>query len=128
MDARWHRGIVEPSPELPASLVQDVSAERADQPAVLGNRHERSRREQTTPGMVPAHERLEADRVAARDLDDWLVVDDQLFLRDRPAQLLAQELALLHGSSQRLTEHLHAAAAAPLLGAVHGDIRVPHEL
>src|SRR5213593_5312163 len=37
--------------------------------------------------MLPAHERLDPAKTAARDIDDWLEVEYELVLRDRATEL-----------------------------------------
>ena len=76
--------------------------------------------------MVPAEERLGADGASVSELDDRLVVDQQLDVPDGRPQL-GLELEPVHrGVPDRRGEQLDA-VTAPLLGQVHGGIRVAQE-
>ena len=64
-----------------ARLAQHPAAERHDQPALLGERDELVRRDDAARRVLPAHERLDADELAGREVDDRLVVARQLAAR-----------------------------------------------
>ena len=66
-----------------ARLLEHVAPERDDQAGVLGERDELDRGDAAAARVVPAHERLDRDRLAGREVHDRLVLDDQLALLDR---------------------------------------------
>ena len=66
-----------------ARLLEHVAPERDDQAGVLGERDELGRGDAAAARVVPAHERLDRGRLAGREVDDRLVLDDQLALLDR---------------------------------------------
>ena len=67
--------------------VEHERGERAREPALLRERQEVRGREQPAPRVLPAHERLDAARRAARQVGLGLVVQDELAGVDRVAQL-----------------------------------------
>ena len=77
--------------------------------------------------MVPAQQRLEAADLVAREVDERLVVELELAVGQRLAQIDLQLAARLHvGVHVRLEE---AVDAAPLgLGPVEGEIGVLEQL
>ena len=76
-----------PRASLEAGLRQHPFAELRHQPRVLGQRHEAQRQDRAADGMVPAHERLEPQRLASRHVDDRLVVQDHLLACQRGAKI-----------------------------------------
>ena len=76
--------------------------------------------------MAPAHERLEPVQLASRQRDQRLQMQLQLAVRDRPAELVLHGEAPEDAGAQLRVEDLVAAAAA-LLGAVHGHVRVAQQ-
>ena len=73
--------------DLPAPLQQHEAADGHDQPGLLGHREELLRQQQAAPRVVPAQQGLEARHLAAREVDERLVVDPELAALDRPAQV-----------------------------------------
>ena len=74
-----------PAGELGEPVAQDRLADVPDQTGLFGQREELLRTEQPTLGVQPAGQRLEADDVSGRQLDDRLVVRDDLTSVDPPA-------------------------------------------
>ena len=64
-------------------VLEHPPTERDDEPGVLGQRNELAGQHEPELGVVPADERLGRDRLARRDVDDRLVVDDQLVAFER---------------------------------------------
>ena len=120
---RWSgRSSCQPSTCRQARLLHPA-ADRLDQAALLGDRDELARVEQAALGMVPAHQRLEADDLAAAQRDDRLVVELELVAVERVAQL-ALDLEAAHGPRPHLRVEDLAAAAAALLRPVHRGVGV----
>ena len=67
--------------------VEHPAGQVGDQAGALGQRHELAGREQAARRVLPAHERLDADHRAGAQRDLRLVVQDELVLVDRAAQL-----------------------------------------
>ena len=86
--------------------VQDVPGERVDQPGVLGGRQKLSRGQQPEPGVLPAHQRLDAAQLAVDEADLGLVVQD--------------ELTGIQGAAQ-FAEQRQPGGAAGLVGRAEGD-------
>ena len=76
-----------PAGELGEPVAQDRLADVADEPGLLGERQELVGPEQPPFGVQPAGQRLEADDVSRRQLDDRLVVGHDLAPVDAPPQL-----------------------------------------
>ena len=72
---------------LGAGLPQHPLAERHDQPGLLGERNELGRRDHAALGMVPAQQRLEAADLVALEVDERLVVELELAVGERLAQV-----------------------------------------
>ena len=77
--------------------------------------------------MLPASQRLHADRLARLDLDLGLVVHDELLARHG-----ASQVALQREPARGDLTHLravHLVAVLPThLGPIHGDARVAHQV
>ena len=73
-----------PGARLAAGLAQHVAVEAGDQGGLLGQRDEAQRRQHAELGVVPAHERLDADDRAGVELDLRLVVDQELAASSTP--------------------------------------------
>ena len=114
-------------PRGPAGLPQHEVAQGEDEAGLLGQGDELVRREQAALGMLPAHERLEADRALGRERDDRLVDEPQLVALEGPPQV---GLELEHGHRPRVhgvVEDL--VAVAPLrLGPVHRGVGVAQQV
>ena len=78
----------------PAQLLQrsvdHPGGERVDDPSLLRHRDEAVGRHQALPRMVPADQRLDHANRAGGERDLGLVVQHELALRDRPAQLAGE--------------------------------------
>src|SRR5436189_36934 len=72
-----------PGQRVAAGVLLHPAPDRLDQAAVLGDLDEIAGVEQAALGMAPAHQRLEADDLAAADRDHRLVVELQLFALQR---------------------------------------------
>ncbi len=110
-----------------ARLLEHVAPERHDQPGVLGERDELERRDAAAARMVPAHQRLDGDRLAGREVHDRLVLDEQLALLQRALELVLEVVAADDRVAHLRGEDGEAALAA-LLGLVHGDVGVAQQL
>ena len=100
---------------------EDVRAEAHDEIRLLGDGDEVVRAHQAALGMLPAHQRLEAGQLLGRQVDDRLIEDLDLVLRQRLAQVALQRDAVVAVGAHLRTEDLDAVGAAAL-GAVHGDL------
>ena len=80
------RPAVLPRLRLPAGFVDDPAADRLDQAAVFGDRHELGRLDQAPIGMPPADERLGADDGAGLQVHLRLVEQLEFPLVDRAVQ------------------------------------------
>ena len=108
-DFRWRNAIVE-----------HELGERPDQARRLGQRDELVRRHEALRRVVPAAQRLGADGVAGREVDDRLELDPQLVALDGGAEL-GDEAEALPGVPV-VGGVVDGDAAAPRLGRVHGDV------
>ena len=77
--------------------------------------------------MVPAHEGLHAARLARPQIHDRLEEDDELRFRDRPLELLAQDVPTDDGFAHHGVEN-GVAALAGGLRLVHRDVGVAQEV
>jgi hypothetical protein len=118
-DGELH-ALVRPIPVLPERLLQHVRGEPGDQPRLLGEREELHRRQQPVIRVLPAHERLGPGDLAAAKVQLRLVVDDQLTVGKRSAQLAEAGDPLR--SAPVAAEHVQLLARARLLGRVHGRV------
>ena len=119
-DADVHRDadvrVDRPHPgQLGQRLAQRVAAEVGDQPGLLGDVHERRRRDGAAPRTAPAQQRLVASGPLIGQVDDRLVDHRQLVLVDAAAKLRTEHDRV--GSGVRLA-HLdrsrrRAAGPAP---------------
>src|SRR5690348_8129198 len=82
-----------PRARLVAGLAEDALAHRENESAFLGNRNERPRQNETACRMLPAHERLEADHLAA-DPRLRLVMKHELIVRHGRAQIVNERATL----------------------------------
>jgi hypothetical protein len=102
-------------------------AERHDQVRGLGQGDERARRDQPPLGVLPANERLGAHRAARREVDDGLVVQHQLVVGQRAAQVRLELQPLDRRGVHRRREGLEAPLAA-FLRLVEREVRVPEQV
>ena len=109
--------------DVEAGAVEHPAVEVGDEAVLLGERHERARRDVAADRVVPAGQRLDADQPVRAEVEDGLVVQVELVEGERLAQL-GGEPALLAGlPGERGVEDLAAGAAAGL-GLVHRDVGV----
>ena len=101
---------------------QHVARERLDQAGALGDPDEPGRRDEAPLGMDPADERLDAHDPAGLEVGLRLVVDDELLLLDRAAQLARERQPL--GVVRVLLGAVDGRAGVRALGDVHRDVGV----
>ncbi len=115
------RGAVLPLGGLPGGLLEHPAPDRHDQAGLLGQRDEVERRHQAALGVAPPEQRLEADDLLRRDVDDRLVVQLQLLGVEGPGELRPDGVPLDVGRVVARLEDLEPALAAGL-GRVHGHV------
>ena len=101
-------------------------AQRHDQAALLGQRHELVRAEQAAFGMAPAHQRLQAEDAPALQAQAWLVVQLQLVATQGTAQLAFQIGHAARAAMDALVVQVMGTALGGL-GLLHGDMRMPQQ-
>ncbi len=74
--------------EILAGAPGNPAVQLADETVALGQADEALRADEAQLRVLPAHQRLEADRLAAKAIDDRLVMHRQLVAADRLAQVL----------------------------------------
>ena len=119
-----------PRRELGHALGERVPRDVVDEPGLLRERDERGRRQHPAGGVHPAHQRLEADGPARRELDLRLVVHPQLARCARRGGQRAVQVAQQHQAGGRrvvLVGGVHRDAGAVVLGRVHRDVRGAHQ-
>jgi hypothetical protein len=79
--------VVSPGPALGEGGLEHVSRQRPDHPGLLRERDELLRLDEAERGVLPAHERLDAADRAGQRGRERLVVDVDLAVLDRPAQI-----------------------------------------
>ena len=77
---------VAPHCALPAGLVDDPFRDRGDHAGALGQRDELVGHDQAALAVAPPDQRLDADHVVGREVDQRLVVEHELLALDRPPQ------------------------------------------
>ena len=82
--------VLDPFAKLRERGIDDPRRKRMDDSRLLGHRDEAVRGHQALPRVVPADERLDRVDRARRQGDLGLVMEDQLTLRDRAAQLAGE--------------------------------------
>lgn len=100
--------------------------QRHDQATLFGQRHELTRWQQSAFAMTPAHQRFEADNVAAIEAQPWLVMQLQLVTAQGPAQFAFQVGEAAGVAVDALVEDMKGTALGAL-GLLHGDVGVPHQ-
>src|SRR5579863_6716854 len=105
-----------PLANLPAGLQQEPVPDRNQKAGVFGGVKKAVRRDQAFLGVMPAQERFKADHAAGLDMDDRLIVNAELSLLERRAEIgfqtQAADGAAVHGFVKDF-----AARAAEDLGA-----------
>ena len=97
---------------LPAGLLQDPGADGHDLARLLRDRDERGGRDHAARGMLPAHQRLDTDHMAAGAIEQGLVEQLQFVAVDDLAQVVFDRQPLLRlGMELRREEHRHVAPA-----------------
>ena len=116
-----------PGFRLPDGLAQCEGAELEDEIALLCKRYEHVGGYLSPLGVLPAHQRLEADHLARGEIDDGLVMHRDLTGLKRVPKLLDES-----ETADRLLVHLgreeHVAAFSLALGFVKGGVGVLDEL
>jgi len=123
---RDHR-IAGPLACIVASLAQHPAAQRDDLPTVLGQGNELLRQQQAAFGMLPADQRLGAGDPQVVTAKPWLVVNFELLLGNRVAQLLFAFEALLQALVQFMAVEAPGTAAVGL-GLVQGYVGAAQQL
>ena len=120
--------IVDPALCLVACLLEHLAPDGEDEPGLLGQPDEARRRQDAQGGVLPAHERFDADDLPVACRYERLVVDGQLLLLDGAAQpeLEVQPFHRPRDHGGRI-EAGEAVSAEPL-GLVHGDICVVQDV
>ena len=98
-----------------------------NQTAFLGDGNELSRQYESALRVPPAYQRLDAAHLAGRDVDLRLIVQGQLALRERAAQLRFDLEALARESHDAGIEKSKGLAAVAL-GEVHGLVGARQKL
>ena len=112
--------------QLPAGLAEQLGAQGADEPGVLGDRDELRRTHAGGGRVDPAGERLEAEEAAVGELDDGLVGEAELAPLEAAAQAQLEGAALLDLRAHLDVEDLDTGLG--LDGTGHGDAGVGDEL
>ena len=115
-----------PSGGLGDGFVQYPGAQLPDQPGLLGHLDKLSRRQQSSNGMRPAHQRLHAGRTPGAQVHPRLVVQPQFTGVDTAPQLTEQQQPVRCGIGGGRVVQLPAVAPAGL-GPVHRDVGVPQQ-
>ena len=102
---------------LHAGLAQDPAAEIDDQAHVFGDRNDIDRRHRAAHRMIPAQQRLAGGDLSRLEIDQRLVEQLELLVRQRLAQVEFQDTARLDDLRQFLAEEAEGAATVGL-GAV----------
>src|SRR5690606_38676834 len=89
-----HAYRLRPARRVGAGAAQRPLAELVDEVRFLGGRDERRRRDVAAIGMLPTHQRLEADDDVILGPDDRLIMQLELVRRERLAQVVDQQAAL----------------------------------
>src|SRR5262249_32884173 len=118
--------VLRPCLRVAAGLPQDPFADRDDEADLFGDRNETIWPEQPAVRMIPAYQRLDAADLSALHVDHGLVVQDELLLRQRFAQIDLQLAA-----QPRLGVHLglvELVPEPPRLRAIERQVRVLQKL
>ena len=75
-----------------ASLADHPAPDRSIEPDLLGEADELERRHQPERGVLPADERLRAERLARPRVDDRLVVEPELAALDRAREIVSSRM------------------------------------
>ncbi|MNZ67791.1 hypothetical protein D3C78_860470 [compost metagenome] len=116
-----------PLHHLQAGLTQHPGVDIGDQPGALGNRDELPGRHQPALRMLPAHQRLDADHLAAEQVMHGLVIHPEFFLLQCPTQLPGGLDPLL-GMGGQLFGVQRIARAAVALGLEQRRIGIAQQL
>ncbi len=116
-----------PALHLRAGLAQHPATQPDDEAGLLRQRHEVLRQQVPESGVVPPHQRLEAEDLAGLHVHHRLVVQDQLLALDRGAKRRLHLEALAHVSHHAGFVRGEAALALPL-GGVHREVGVPEQV
>ena len=95
-----------PGPRLQAGLAQGQLADLGDQAGLLGKPQELGRLDHAALGVVPSQQGLEADDLAAAQVDLGLVQQPELTLLDRAVQIGLGARARPHAAAHAVVEDL----------------------
>ena len=116
-----------PGLSLPNGLVQRKGAELQDEIALLCKRDEHLGRHRSLLGVLPAHQRLEADHLARGEIDDGLVLHRDLTRRKRVPKVSEKlgpvDRLVVHGGGED-----DVVARALALGLIQGGVSIPDEV
>src|SRR5258705_6452795 len=117
-----------PSPRIQrtARLHQNPAPQLHDLPALLGDRYELVRRQDSGFGMPPANQRLHAEQAARAEIDDGLIFEEELLLGEGAADVRLETQPLVqHILHLRLEDRVAVLACG--LGMVHGYVSITEQ-
>ena len=115
-----------PGAEFPAGLAQHPAPELDDLPAFLRHLDEARGHQHARLRMPPANQGLDPEEAARAEVDDRLILDEELLVGERPADVRLEPHALVqHILHLRLKGDM--AVLARRLGVVHGDVRLAEQ-
>jgi hypothetical protein len=85
---------VAPLPDAATGLDQHPASELDDLAGFFGGGNEGARHDKALFRMIPAHERLDTEELAAFEVDDRLVLDEEFVAFQRPVDVLLEAQAL----------------------------------
>ncbi len=122
--AAGHRAA--PAAQVAAGLAQYPAAELVDLAALLDHLDEARGHQHAGLRVAPAHQRLDAEQAAGAEIDDRLILEEELLVRQRAADVgLEPQPLVQHVLHLRLEGDV--AVLAGCLGVVHGDIGVAEQ-
>ena len=108
-----------------ARLLQHPCAHRFDQPQLLGDRHERRRRDRFTIAR-PSYERLEPDAHAGHEGHDRLILHLEVVAGNGAPDVVFEAQPIAHARMHIGVEHL-VPRLASRLGVIHRGVGVAHD-
>ena len=115
-----------PSGGVRTSLPQYLFAEGNDQAALLRQRDELARQDQTARGVAPAHQRFHHGELVALDLQHGLVVELEFVAGNGLAQVIFQLAPLTDAGFDRAVEQMESIASSGLR-LVKREVGVAHQ-
>ncbi len=108
-----------------ARRVENPTADVDNEPAFLSRRYEFARRTHAVARSLPTQQRLDSGQSAVRNGKLRLVEKRKL---TAPQRSLQSRLGGRNGTAGQMRVEEHRAAAPRVLGAIHGRVRVAHEV